>query len=112
VGALNVGFPNPRQLIVQDDGKILFAGYFTDGFGVARLNADGSLDSTFHSENALPSATQLSAIALQADGKILVGGVFSSDGSRPNLIRMETGTSRTAGLASVRSRGQARERSS
>jgi uncharacterized delta-60 repeat protein len=63
-------------IALQSDGKILIAGTFSAFNGVARsglarLNADGTLDETF-----LPSASG-STIAVQADGKILLGGTSS-----------------------------------
>ena len=67
---------------VQADGKILIGGGFTavNGFpvgGIARLNADSSLDTTFNSGGSGLSLG-VSIIALQPDGKILIGGGFSS----------------------------------
>ena len=77
-------------LAVQADGKILLGGYFSSLAGgatarnfVARLNADGSVDSTFN-----PDANNLvDALAVQADGKILLGGFFTSLGSAPATTR-------------------------
>jgi uncharacterized delta-60 repeat protein len=71
-----------RTLAVQPDGKILIGGNFTNVHGVtrnhiARLNADGTLDTAF---NPNPNNTVL-ALAVQADGKVLIGGVFTSVGS-------------------------------
>src|SRR5256886_757753 len=74
------------SLAIQADGKILVAGSFTTlgggGTGtfvrnrIARLNPDGTLDMTFN-----PGANdRISAIALQPDGKILVGGNFTTCG--------------------------------
>ncbi|MDQ2792807.1 MAG: delta-60 repeat domain-containing protein, partial [Bacteroidota bacterium] len=65
------------ELAVQPDGKIVAAGSFTtvSGYsqaGIARLNANGSLDTTFASPLD-PQAVVL-ALALQPDGKLLVGG--------------------------------------
>lgn len=81
------------SVAVQEDGKILLGGYFTMVNGaqrnyLARLLADGSLESTatFNpgsgaNENALVS------IAVQADGKILIGGSFTAfNGSPANRI--------------------------
>src|SRR5207245_5958103 len=73
-------------LAIQADGKILVGGSFTTlgggGTGtfvrnrIARLNPDGTLDMTFN-----PGANdRISAIALQPDGKILVGGNFTTCG--------------------------------
>ena len=72
-----------RVIVVQPDGKILIGGDFTTlapngGAAVmrnriARLNPDGTLDTAFD-----PNANNIVfAIALQADGKILVGGFFA-----------------------------------
>ena len=71
-------------LVVQPDGKILLGGQFTTLAGqprerIARLNADGSLDTAFN-----PGANGwVSAIAVQADGKILVGGDFTELNGQP-----------------------------
>lgn len=61
-----------KKIIYQEDGKVIIFGQFnqvndvyTGGF--ARLNADGSLDSTFK-----PAYTSINAIALQNDGKYVV----------------------------------------
>ncbi|MBZ5551927.1 MAG: hypothetical protein LAO21_04335 [Acidobacteriia bacterium] len=71
-------------LAVQPDGKILVGGQFTalGGGGTAprnyigRLNPDGSLDTSFD-----PGASNaVWALAVQPDGKILVGGYFSTLG--------------------------------
>jgi len=64
---------------LQSDGKVLIGGVFTDYNGtartnMARLNADGSLDTTFD-----PGTNgEVLAIALQPDGKILIGGDFTT----------------------------------
>jgi uncharacterized delta-60 repeat protein len=73
-------------LALQPDGKIVVAG---QGPGVtttflARLNSNGQLDSTFGSGGLAPMQTFGSnAIALQADGKIVVasGAAFGVTGS-------------------------------
>jgi uncharacterized delta-60 repeat protein len=69
-----------KCMAVQSDGRVLIGGYFTKVNGVARtnlarLNSDGSLDSSFLSGLAGPDAGVWS-IALQGDGKILIGGYF------------------------------------
>jgi hypothetical protein len=62
----------------QSDGKVLAGGSFTiiggqSRSGLARLNADGTLDAGFN-----PGVTgSVQRIVLQADGKILVAGAFS-----------------------------------
>jgi uncharacterized delta-60 repeat protein len=69
-------------MALQVDGKILIAGNFTSFNGVtryrvARLNADGSLDTAFLQSAAGADNTVL-CMALQSDGKILVGGYFTA----------------------------------
>jgi uncharacterized delta-60 repeat protein len=72
---------NVYALAVQPDGKILLGGHFTTLAGgaktrnyIARLYADGSVDSTFD-----PNAnSQVLALAVQPDGKILLGGAFTT----------------------------------
>ena len=72
-------------LVVQADGKILVGGTFTDYNGnaaapdrVLRLNADGTLDTTFNNGGVgIGSNSEVRALAVQADGKVLVGGFFS-----------------------------------
>src|SRR6266403_2020780 len=90
-------------VVVQPDGKILIGGAFTTlspngGAAVtrnhiARLNPDGTLDSAFD-----PNANStVSSIAVQADGKILAGGFFTSIGgqTRNRIARLDA----TTGLA-------------
>lgn len=78
------------DLFVQADGKIVVGGSFTNISNtfrnyIARLNADGSVDATFTSPfpsvpppnpNPPPSSipSVVNTLALQPDGKILVGG--------------------------------------
>lgn len=69
------------SIIVQTDGKILIIGDFTSYNGVARnhiarLNPDGTLDITFDPGNAANKS--LYSIAVQTDGKILIGGSFTT----------------------------------
>ena len=66
----------------QPDGRILIAGNFTsyaglNRNGVARLNADGTLDMSFDPGTG-PSSGGIGALALQPDGKILIGGLFAA----------------------------------
>jgi len=89
-GTLDTGFdPNANGSIacvaVQADGKILLGGWFTtlqpNGAAsatlrrnIARVNSDGTLDTGFD-----PKAnSDVKSLALQADGKILLGGQFST----------------------------------
>lgn len=87
VSALNRGYPMVRQIIVQSDDKILFAGYFGDGLGMGRLNPDGSLDGTFQVAALPPSPIYQLTIALLADKRILAAG--SSNEGHPFLVRLD-----------------------
>ncbi len=80
---------------LQADGKILVGGDFTgfSGFdtkNIVRLNPDGTLDESFiyyfdNNEKKTRSGFdgRVSSIKLQTDGKILVGGSFSSYDNYP-----------------------------
>ena len=72
-------------LVIQSDGKILVGGTFNfvtpvrsttpeSRANLIRLNADGTIDSAFDPN---PNST-VSAIVVQGDGKILLGGLFSA----------------------------------
>lgn len=71
---------NIRAIEVQADGKILAAGSLTTRGAVfrkdvVRLNADGSLDTTFNIGSGADES--ILVMKLQADGKIIIGGNFS-----------------------------------
>jgi uncharacterized delta-60 repeat protein len=78
---------------IQADQKILIGGLFGEVNGsiqraLARLNSNGSLDFAFNP--LFGNGTSISAITLQTDGKIMVGGSFSgiSGAARSNLARL------------------------
>ena len=87
--AFNPGADGPvRCLVVQTDGKILVGGFFTTLCGqprnyMGRLNSDGTLDSTFNAGIGGATFNYVSCLALQADGKILVGGEFITISGQP-----------------------------
>src|SRR2546427_696261 len=77
---------NVKALAVQPDGKIIVGGTFSSlgggGTGtttrkrIGRLNSDGTLDTNFN-----PGANDIvDALAVQGDGKIVVGGNFTTLG--------------------------------
>ncbi|SCY25676.1 MopE-related protein [Flavobacterium caeni] len=80
----------------QPDGKILIAGAFdnyngTTRAGIARINPDGTLDPTFDPGAGIAISTEyIYSMALQADGKVLIGGTFTSFNgvARTNLARL------------------------
>ena len=66
---------------IQNDQKILIAGGFSSVNGVtrqkiARLNADGTLDSSFSAGSVIDAGHTISSIEILPDGKILLGGYF------------------------------------
>ncbi|MNU75279.1 hypothetical protein D3C71_648060 [compost metagenome] len=79
-----------RTTVVQTDGKILAGGEFISFNGsnrknIARLNSNGSLDATFNPGTSFNGPVYV--IALQTDGKILVGGSFTQfNGTAVNRI--------------------------
>ena len=102
-GSLDANFVPPAfnntvvAAAVQADGKIVVVGSFTqigtttENF-VARLNAsDGSLDTSFSVGSGPNSAP--SAVAVQADGHILIGGNFTTfaGSTRTRIARLNSG---------------------
>jgi len=96
-GTLDDGFnPNANDQInaiaLQPDGKVLIGGLFTTlqpnnaaaptaRNRLARLNADGSLDTAFNPDVGGGLAPQVTSIVVQANGQIVIGGTFRSVGS-------------------------------
>lgn len=92
--------PQPNNTIIrtisQPDGKVLVVGNFTTWGGqsrnrVARLNSDGTLDTTFNPGTG--ANAQVASVAVQpADGKILIGGSFGSYNgtARKTLTRLNS----------------------
>src|SRR5262245_60822573 len=82
------GFDNEVFTVrIQPDRKILASGFFTkvgsaNRRGIVRLNADGSLDTTFNpgagtsSTNGLPHTCD--TCAWQSDGCVILGGRFTT----------------------------------
>ena len=84
-------YENGKALAIQTDGKIVLAGTSVASGGLAanmhllRLNTNGSLDTTFDSDGKVttdigPNDDVLS-IALQNDGKIIIGGGSDASGN-------------------------------
>ena len=79
-------FDQINDIAIQPDGKIVAVGRTFDGrfqsrsrMMVTRYNADGSLDTTFGSDGIVTAGevgtnAKANCVALQADGKIIVGG--------------------------------------
>lgn len=84
-----------RTVAVQPDGKIVIGGAFTSYNGtartrIARLNTDGTLDGSFTVGTGATGEAifpDIETIAIQPDGKIIIGGAFSFyDGTARNGI--------------------------
>jgi hypothetical protein len=77
-----------RYTVISDSAKV----------GVARLRADGTPDETFHpgpgAGGSALGARRIESVAVQSDGRILVGGCFSEWNGVPRhgLARRDAGT--------------------
>ena len=111
-GSLDPAFLPPeldntvRALAVQADGKLIVGGDFVRVAGVARnrlirLNSDGTVDATFAVGSA--AGGTVLALAVQADGKILVGGSFAgfAGTNRNFLVRLNADGSVDAGFLTL-----------
>jgi uncharacterized delta-60 repeat protein len=78
-----------QAVAIASSGKIVVGGIaampnFQTAFGVARLNADGSLDQTWGTGGRVTSlftgrADQVVAVAVQPDGKVVAVGLTATD---------------------------------
>jgi uncharacterized delta-60 repeat protein len=101
---IGTGFNNAvRAVGIQSDGKILVGGDFTTYNGttqnyITRLNSDGTRDTSFTIGTGFNNT--VSTIAIQSDGKILVGGYFTSyNGTTQNYItRLNSDGTRDTGF--------------
>lgn len=79
-----------NALAIQSDGKILAAGYsyqttaYSD-FAIVRYNTNGSIDTTFGTNGIVLTdfgqRAVVTAMAIQADGQIVLGGFLGSPGA-------------------------------
>lgn len=83
------------SMVIQTDGKIIIGGSFPSYNGIAvnriaRLNANGLLDTSFKTGTGVNS--YINIVALQTDGKILIGGAFTSFNGTPSnyIARLNT----------------------
>lgn len=101
VTSITTGFDYAYALVLQPDGKILVTGAADGGNDsvVVRYKSDGTLDSTFAGGGIVHlGIAPRSDIALQADGKIVVGGAAASGGF--GLIRLNPNGSLDSGFDS------------
>lgn len=109
-----------NAIAIQQDGKILVGGDFINYKDntvnrIVRLNNDGSFDSTFQSGSGFNSTVK--CIYVQSDGKILIGGAFStyngissndfirlnSDGNKDSTLDVGTGFNGSVNSIAVQS---------
>ena len=94
--SFNGGFNDQAQAAVEDSsGRIIFGGSFTSYSGtpfnrIVRINSDASIDNTFNIGTGFNNP--VTEVVLQPDGKIIVGGVFSSYNGTPanDIIRLNS----------------------
>jgi uncharacterized delta-60 repeat protein len=98
-----------RSFALQSDGKIVVSGAFwligggtgtTSRYYIARLNDDGSIDPSFDPGQDTGHTIVDYAVAIQPDGKILVGGSFTAIGgaARQRLARLSNNSAATQSL--------------
>jgi len=93
--SMQQGAPQVFALAVQADGKVIIGGRFDHVAGqlrveIARLEADGTLDTSFTSPFELTSLSgTIQTLALDAAGGIFVGGTFVLGGALNTLVKLE-----------------------
>lgn len=114
---------NVNTVVVQSDDKILVGGFFqsyqgNSQNGIIRLNSDGSKDISFNIGSG--STSTIFAIAVQNDGKIIVGGGFNyfnnisqnrlirlnSDGSKDTTFNIGSGFTNTVRSIAIQNDGK------
>jgi uncharacterized delta-60 repeat protein len=101
----NIVFNLARQNIGPDEGKIIIQGSFTlfdnnSALGLARLNGDGSFDSTFNPGTASGGFQSVWGILVQPDDRLVVFGVFNSFNGTPcsDIVRLNSDGSVDSGF--------------
>ena len=88
--------PNRVSSIVrQSDGKLLIGGDFTSYNGtscnrISRIGPDGLVDTSFCAAIGTGPNARVHSVAVQADGKIIIGGEFTAFNSvpAPGIVRL------------------------
>ncbi|RKI20120.1 hypothetical protein D7Y15_01800 [Corallococcus sp. AB030] len=122
-GRATYDFPSGRNdsmtdMALQPDGKVLAVGLTyaigaSPDFGLVRFTASGALDSSFGGGGALKidvfgSTDQAMAVAVQTDGKILVGGnAYYPSGSQYYMALLRLNANGTAFDSTFNGNGQA-----
>ncbi|ANB18815.1 delta-60 repeat domain-containing protein [Dokdonella koreensis] len=97
--------PTVTALLLQPDGRVVIAGYWRDGNGVStievvRFQADGAIDPGFSRPAIDSTYGSISALALESDGSLLIGGRFTSVSGAPRsgLARLHADGTHDAGF--------------
>lgn len=95
---VGVGFGSNQEVYavtLQTDGKVLVGGLISQYQGAAaprliRLNANGSRDNSFATPTIVGNSCRVNAVAVQPDGKILVGFSYDPFGApgRQRILRL------------------------
>lgn len=87
----------PLTVAIQSDGKIVIGGTFTTFNGnttrrILRLNSDGTEDTSFSTNAGIGANNTVNSVAIQSDGKILLGGNFTSFNGTPvnRILRLNS----------------------
>lgn len=102
-GMLTTYFGAPQNealaVAIQPDGKIVAVGFMrigvNDDFAIARYNSNGTLDTTFDVDGLVTTAIGTgndvaTSIAIQSDGKIVVGGYYRATNDDFAVVRYNT----------------------
>jgi uncharacterized delta-60 repeat protein len=85
------GYNGANGIAIQDDHKIVLAGFTRDDFGLARYNPNGSLDKSFSGDGKQTTdfggdSEGAGDVALQANGRIVAAGFTGSQSGPPNDV--------------------------
>lgn len=83
------------SISLQSDGKIVVAGTSGMDFSAARLNTDGSLDTTFDTDGKVKTPVTIgediaTSLVIQSNGKIILAGNSNAAGNLHLLVRYNT----------------------
>jgi uncharacterized delta-60 repeat protein len=112
-----------RKIVIQDDGKILVAGAASGHMTLARFTSAGVLDASFNGTGyvvtTIGTSSNASSIAVQSDGKIVVGGTshngsnndfalvrYNSNGTLDPSFHSDGVLTHDAGIALAKGTGQ------
>jgi len=83
-----------NDIVAQNDGKVIIGGTFSTYNGaaqnkIARLNANGTLDTSFNPANSYLSIYRIDALVMQNDGRIIIiGAILQLNETYSLIIRL------------------------